>query len=113
MATSGQWVQWATSSRRPIRNAPLRLEPAILAGSFFAEISLGLIVLCVLDCSRVLILYLLLTLFSPTFLRVSVLQARRGGSPRLRGEYWVWVVTFSVTAFWIVVRTRIYIPSPG
>src|SRR5215813_2365193 len=103
MATSGQWVQWATSSRRPIRNAPLRLEPAILAGSFFAEIFLGLMVLCVLDCSRVLILYLLLTLFSPTFLRVSV-------SPRLRGEYWVWVVTFSVTAFWIVVRTRIYIP---
>src|SRR5215469_1295953 len=44
MATSGQWVQWATLNRKPIRNAPLRLEPAALAGSFFAEIFLGFIV---------------------------------------------------------------------
>src|SRR5215813_6838887 len=113
MATSGQWVQWATSSRSQFETRLFVWSPPFWRALFSQKSFLALLFSCVLDCSRVLILYLLLTLVSPTFLRVSVLQARRGGSPRSCGEYWVWVVTFSVTAFWIVVRTRIYIPSPG
>src|SRR5215471_19580547 len=59
----------------------------LLKSSRFTKIFIGfhspeqfVAILCVLGCSRVLILFLFLTLFSPYF------------SPCLRGEYWVLVV---------------------
>src|SRR5215470_15422520 len=107
MATSGQWAQWATSSRKPIRNAPLRLEPVTLAGSFF-KIFLGFIVLCVLGCSRILILYLLLTLLfhslSPC-LRVSVVNIGFLVVARPR-------LCLRECVLYLLVRTRTYIPAP-
>src|SRR5215813_13140815 len=49
--------------------------------------------LCVLGCSRVLILFLFLTLFfHPIFLRDSVPPCCKPAVVGLRGEYWVLVV---------------------